>query len=279
MAKSHAIYAGSHQVESNHIAREMQRTYDQYYSSSGYRKRYPRPNAATLDYLLAHGARDAELILDFGCGNGRYSLALLAHSKAKLTAYDISAPSLTEFASNLKNTPYRERVTFVHDDAFRLGQPASYDLILMLFGVLSHLGDRATRIRTLSRLRGLIREDGHLILSVPSIFRRRPWELFKCALARRLGRAQPPHDEGGNIYFTRNVHGHRLTFFYHLYTLNDLRADLEAAGFAIRHCEAESFLPEWWVTQSSFLRRVDRSLSAWIAPALGYGIRVLAVPT
>ncbi|WP_341317811.1 methyltransferase domain-containing protein [Paraburkholderia sp. IMGN_8] len=265
-------------MQSNQIAREMQRTYDQYFLSSGYSRRYPRPNAATLDYLLANGAREAGRILDFGCGNGRYSLALLAHSEANLIAYDISASSLIEFEGNLMNTPYRERVTFVYDDLSGLSHARPYDLILMLFGVLSHLGDRTTRIATLSRLRALVREDGRVILSVPSILRRRPRELFKCALARRLGRAQPPLNERGNICFTRQVDGHQLTFFYHLYALKDLRDELAAAGFAIRHCEAESVLPEWWVTQSRILGRVDRWLAAWIAPVLGYGIRVLAVP-
>ncbi|HEV3105681.1 MAG TPA: class I SAM-dependent methyltransferase [Trinickia sp.] len=266
-------------MEPNEIASEMQRTYDQYFQSESYRHRYPRPNAATLAYLIRNGACEAGRILDFGCGNGRYSLALLAHSRALVTAYDISLASLLEFDRSLNETPYRDRVTFVHDDLFGLGPASSCDLILMLFGVLSHLGDRATRIKALSRLRGLIREDGRLVLSVPSIYRRRPWELVKCALARRLGRAQPPLNEGGNIYFMRHAYGHRLTFFYHLYTLEDLRADLAAAGFAIQHCEAESILPESWVTRSDFLARLDAHLSAWISPALGYGIRVLAVPT
>jgi SAM-dependent methyltransferase len=266
-------------LDPNQIASEMQRTYDQYFHSEGYRHRYPRPNTTTLAYLLKHGGRDAERILDFGCGNGRYSLALLAQSNAHVTGYDISLASLLEFDLNLKHTPFRDRVTLVHDDLPALGETCSYDLILMLFGVLSHLGDRATRIKTLARLRRLIRENGHLILSVPSIYRRRPLELLKSVLQRRSGSAPPPLDEPGNIYFTRYAHGHQLTFFYHLYTLDDLRADLAAAGFTIRHCEAESILPEWWVTQSDVVARLDARLSARIAPSLGYGIRVMAVPT
>ena len=265
-------------MASNQITKDMQRTYDAYFRSSGYRNRYPQPNAATLDYLLAYGARDATEILDFGCGNGRYGLAVLAHSAANLTAFDISACSLAEFKEHLDGTPYRERVTFVYDDWPGLGKPATYDLILMLFGVLSHIGDRTARVQTLRGLRDLVRDEGRLILSVPSIFRRRPWELFKCALARRLGRALPPHDESGNIYFTRKVQGDRLCFFYHLYRLKDLRSELAEAGFAIRHCEAESVMPEWWVARSKHLHGLDRLISSWIPPALGYGIRVLAVP-
>ncbi|CAB3761807.1 hypothetical protein LMG29739_03723 [Paraburkholderia solisilvae] len=263
---------------SGRIAHEMRRTYDQYFSNDGYRRRYPRPNAGTLDHLLSNGARTATRILDFGCGNGRYSLALLEHSHAQLTAYDISAASLAEFQRNLAGTALQDRVTLVHDDLAKLGAPASYDLILMLFGVLSHIGARAARIEMLARLRGLLRDDGRLILSVPSVYRRRPWELLKCALARRLRRAAAPQDEAGNIEFTRHVGGHRLTFFYHLYTLNELRTELAAAGFAVREFEAESVLPEWCVTQWNIVRRIDQCIAARIAPALGYGIRVLAVP-
>jgi SAM-dependent methyltransferase len=260
------------------VAGQMKSTYDRYFLSSGYQQRYPRPNVGTLDFLLENGARNADCILDFGCGNGRYSLALLEHSQATLTAYDISAPSLAEFESRLRDTPYRERVTFVHDDWKCLEETESPDLILMLFGVLSHIGDSSARIETLSRLRRLIREDGRLILSVPSVFRRRPGDMLKSTFARRLGLAKAPLNESGNIYFTREVNGDLLTFFYHLYTLKRLRAELAAAGFAIRHCEAESVLPEWLLMRSKLLCAVDHALSAWIPPELGYGIRVLATP-
>ena len=265
-------------LQLDHIASEMKSTYDRYFISSGYSQRYPRPNVGTLDFLLAHGARDAGCILDFGCGNGRYSLALLAHTKATVTAYDISSPSLAEFENLLQGSPYRERVTFVHDDWDRLEETGPHDLIVMLFGVLSHLGDSAARIEILSRLRRLMREDGRLILSVPSAFRRRPWDQLRSMLARRMGRAQPPLNEAGNIYFTRQVNGDNLTFFYHLYTLKRLQAELAAAGFAIRRCEAESVLPEWLLMRSNVLQSIDRTLSGWIPPSLGYGIRMLATP-
>jgi SAM-dependent methyltransferase len=265
-------------MKSDHIAKEMQQTYDLYFSRDGYRRRYPRPNAATLDYLLLNGARDATHILDFGCGNGRYSLALLAQSDAALTAYDISAASLGEFHRNLMGTSFAGRVVLIHDDLSALGEPASYDLVIMLFGVLSHVGPRSARVEALAQLRRLIRTDGRLIISVPSVYRRRPWELFKAAVARRLGQARPPLDEAGNISFTRHVEGQALTFFYHLYRLGELRAELAEAGFRLLECEAESVLPEWCVTQWPIACRADQWLAARISPALGYGMRILAVP-
>ncbi|WP_162877992.1 class I SAM-dependent methyltransferase [Trinickia diaoshuihuensis] len=265
-------------MKPNLIADAMADTYDRYVRNDGYSARYPRPNPSTLDYLLRNGAADAERILDFGCGNGRYALALLERCHADITAYDISAASLAQFEDQLSRTPFGPRVRLVHGNWSRLGRSPRYDMILMLFGVLSHLGDRATRIAALKRMRGLIGANGRLIVSVPSVLRRRPRELLKWSLARRMQVALPPLSEHGNIYFTRHVGGQPLTFFYHLYSPKRLSGELAAAGFAVQACEAESLLPEWWVAQSRALSGLDRLAARLLPPALGYGIRVLAVP-
>ncbi|WP_176992745.1 bifunctional 2-polyprenyl-6-hydroxyphenol methylase/3-demethylubiquinol 3-O-methyltransferase UbiG [Collimonas sp. OK242] len=265
-------------IDTNDISRTMQETYDHYFLSDGYRRRYPEPNVATMTYLLEKGLAGVDQILDFGCGNGRYSLALLEKSQAHLTAYDISAASLTEFESRLRTTSHRERVTFVYDDLDGLNKYAYYDAILMLFGVLSHVVERNLRLQTLHKMRSLIRADGKLILSVPSVFRRRPWELFKYGLARTLGHARPPQNEAGNIRFTRRIQRRNLTFFYHLYSLRTLREELAEAGFAISEWQPESVFPEWLVTQSSLMRCIDQRLCSWIPAELGYGMRVLANP-
>jgi cyclopropane fatty-acyl-phospholipid synthase-like methyltransferase len=265
-------------IDACDIHKTMQETYDHYFASDGYRQRYPQPNAATMAFLMRHGIAQAKHILDFGCGNGRYSFALLEQSQASLTAYDISEHSLAEFAQRLAGTPYGERVTFAHGDVRDLGEQARYDVVLLLFGVLSHVGAKQQRLATLRLLHSTMPAEGRLMLSVPSIWRRRPWDLFKFALARRLGYARAPQDEAGNIYFRRRIAGRFLTFFYHLYSLRSLRAELAQAGFWVCDCEPESVLPEWWVTQSAWLGRLDRWLCAWVPAGFGYGIRVLAVP-
>ncbi|WP_158244254.1 class I SAM-dependent methyltransferase [Trinickia dabaoshanensis] len=265
-------------MKPNLIAKDMADTYDRYFQNDGYRARYPRPNPATLEYLLRNGAADAERILDFGCGNGRYALALLARSNAEITAYDISAASLAQFENALSHTPFGERVRLIHGNWSRLGRSPRYDMILMLFGVLSHLGDRATRVAALKRMRGLLGAHGRLVVSVPSALRRRPRELLKWSLARRMHVALPPLSESGNIYFTRHIDGQPLTFFYHLYSPRQLRGELSEAGYAVQACEAESLLPEWWIAQSRALSGLDRLAARILPPAFGYGIRALAVP-
>ena len=257
----------------------MRATYDHYYSSAGYRQRYPEPNQATLEYLMAHGAGSAANILDFGCGNGRYAMALLGRSQARITGYDISPASLAEFAALLQLTPYRERVALVDGEVGNLRPEEPYDLVLMLFGVLSHVGARAERIKVLRRLRALMKAEGKLILSVPSVYRRRPLELLEFSVRRRLGRAGPPQDEAGNIFFSRAISGKPLQFFYHLYSPADLRDDLAQAGFKVAECRPESLLPEWLVTQSTLARRLDKLVLPILPAALGYGIRVVAYPS
>lgn len=267
-------------MNTDEFAKAMRRTYDLYFLGGDYRRRYPRPNAATLACVLTNGGRDAQRILDFGCGDGRYCMALLERTRAHVTAYDISASSLIALNARLSGTPLRGRVSLAGTDMSQLLQTyaAPYDVVLMLFGVLSLIGDRAARIESLSQLRRLTADDGRLVISVPSIARRRPLELLRHAWARRQRRARPPLDEGGNIRFTREVGGKPLTFFYHLYGVRDLREELSRAGYAVLRCEAESLLPEWCVTQSRMLGWLDRNLCRRLPAVLGYGIRIVAVP-
>ncbi len=256
----------------------MAAVYDHYYSVKAYERRYPQPNASTLRFLLRHGAGQARQILDFGCGNGRYAMALLERSDAELTGYDISGAALREFAARLGQGPLAERTRLIQGGLETLERSERYDLVVMLFGVLSHVGDRGARVKVLRRLRALIAPTGRLVLSVPSRWRRRPLELARDSLRRAVGLGQADLAEPGSIVFSRRVAGVAQDFFYHLYSVRSLRAELEEAGWRAIAVEAESVLPEWLVTQHPTLGRLD----AWIARALpaglGYGIRVACAP-
>lgn len=260
------------------IAAAMAALYDDYYTSHDYRRRYPRPNRATLEFLLRNGAAAAERVLDYGCGNGRYALPLLQQTRAHVTGYDISQAAIAEFASYLAGQPLAERA------ALRCGEPeilegtGSYDLILLLFGVLSHVGDRSARVAALRRMRRLTSPGGRLILTVPSVFRRRPLELARAQLRRLSGRAIGVQQEPGNVFFTRTIAAGQHRFFYHLYSVKNLRDELGEAGFALRQVSAESLFPEWMVTQFGGLGRLDAVLLPLLPASLGYGIRAVATP-
>jgi SAM-dependent methyltransferase len=260
------------------VTAAMTETYDHYYASDEYRLRYPVPNYATLDYVMTRGASRGTNILDFGCGNGRYGMALLERTQASITGYDISRASLAEFEAVLQRTSYRDRVTLIHGELEKLDHVKPHDVVLMLFGVLSHIGTRAKRLDALRKIRSLITPNGKLILSVPSIYRRRPMELLKFWVQRRLGLARAPQNEPGNIFFSRAIHGKPVVFFYHLYSVRRLREELALSGFKISECAPESFLPEWLVTQSPLAHRLDSLVLRILPASLGYGIRVTADP-
>jgi len=261
------------------IAAEMAELYDHYFTSHEYDHRYPKPNQSTLKFLFEQGAKDAQDILDYGCGSGRYALPLLQTTQSRLTCFDISSAAIAELSRFIQGHPSADRVRLVAGNAEKLNSQGDYDLVIMLFGVLSHIGDRTARLAALHQLRNLMRPEGRLILSVPSIFRRRPFELLKAKLLRATGLARRAQKESGNILFTRNIDKGPRQFFYHLYSVADLRAELLEAGFRITALAPESLLPEWMVTQSSWLGKVDEGLLPLLPAALGYGIRAVAVPT
>ena len=79
-----------------------------------------------------------------------------------------------------------------------------------MFGVLSHVGDKATRMKLLRRLRTFLADSSsRIILSVPNQLRR-----FK----NEDGTFTYDKNEPGNITYSRTYKGTELTFFYHLYT-------------------------------------------------------------
>jgi SAM-dependent methyltransferase len=255
----------------------MSKVYDYYFSSAAYGQRYPAPNRSTLDFILEQGAREAANILDVGCGNGRYAMSLLDESNARITGCDISSASLNEFACRLQHRVEAKRVELVHGSIDSLGKDRHFDLILMMFGVLAHIGGRRERINMLRAACELLAPRGRLILSVPNLYRRRPGDLLKALAARAFARPVPGDTvEPGDIHFTRCIAGRKLTFFYHLYSVSELRGELADAGFQTTQCRAESFLPEWLITQYRCAAAFDRLIQPYIPAALGYGICIAA---
>ncbi len=250
----------------------MRSLYDEYFASQDYARRYPRPNAGTLDFLWRHGVARARQVLDLGCGNGRYAIPVLEAGASSLVGCDISRAAIEQFAHQLAGHPAQARARLVVGGLESLSPHERFDRVLMLFGVLSHVGPGPDRVALLRRLRDRMTADGALVLSVPSVWRRRPGAVMRSLLCDR-------GPDLGDIRFCRRIAGRDQTFFYHLYTLRGLRRELAQAGWRLVACEAESLLPEWLVTQSRALGWLDRRLQPVLPAALGYGIRVLARPT
>jgi SAM-dependent methyltransferase len=259
------------------VTQAMRSLYDHYFACHDYDRRYPTPNRRTLAFALSQGAGQAQHILDFGCGSGRYALPLLRMTAAQVTGYDISAQALAEFQAHVQQAGLTGRARALGTTLAALDGAGDYDLVVMLFGVLSHTGTQTQRIGTLREVRALMRPGARLVLSVPNIWRRRPMDVLRAAWLRRRGRVSPELAEPGSLWFSRVLGGQRRTFFYHLYSPAQLSDELRQAGFELVDLQAESLLPEWLITQRRWLGRWDAALSRWLPPAWGYGLMAAAV--
>ncbi len=252
--------------------------YESYFATGLYDSRYPAPNEDTLRTVLhLIGPRKAR-VLDFGCGSGRYAGLLAERSSAEILAYDTSPTALAMLKARLGRHVSSGRLVPVGGDldelARQVRRDGPLDLVLLLFGVLGHVAGREARVRLLSRLGQFLRPDGALVLSVPNVRRRfRPEQARSDELVHR-GELEP-----GDVLYTRTAaDGSRIPMFYHLYTLAELRQDLDAAAYGIASLRAESVLPERTIVASRPLAMLDR-LARWVTPtSLGYGLLAVARP-
>jgi SAM-dependent methyltransferase len=245
--------------------------YNDYFASQYYEERYPRANPATLAFLRQHGVDDAANVLDVGCGNGRYGLALLDSISGRLVGCDISEVAITAFRSRLSGHPGRERVRLLVGDIGTVSPEARFDRILMMFGVLSHVGPREARVESLRQLRVRAHASSRLLLTVPSVWRRMPRELL-----RSLWTAD--RDTWGDVSYQRPIYSQLQTFHYHLYSVARLRRELAEGGWRLEVVEAESILTETQVCHSQWAARLDALLRHMVPAALGYGLRAMASP-
>lgn len=256
---------------------DLAATYDLYFACGDYERRYPAPNPATLVWLRKHGLHHARSMLDLGCGNGRYALALLGPACESLTGCDPSRVGLAQFRSSLQSHPLGSRVRLVHGGAETLTPENRFDVFLLLFGVLGLIGDRASRVRVLKALRGKCLPEARLALTVPSAWRRFPGARL------RAWRESLQHTEsapsGRDIRFWRHFRGQAHAFHYHLFVPSGLREELAEAGWRLVLLEAERVLSESLVCRWTWLAAADRFLRQITPARLGYGMRAIAVPT
>lgn len=118
-----------------------------------------------LRYINEHLGRNAISILDIGCGSGSISL-YLANKGHSVTGLDISENAIQACKKgadklNLKN------VKFIRENFSKTNLPKNaYDMVIFT-EVIEHIKDDALAIKTISKI---LREEGILILSTPSIY-------------------------------------------------------------------------------------------------------------
>src|SRR5262252_2383140 len=236
--------------------------YRKYSSSGDYEKRYPRANHLTLEALLeAIHSKTAPTnkILDFGCGSGRYTEPLAPYCKT-VVAYDPcpEAINLLKKRSQRNITPSQDLGHVLH--------AGPYDIVVCIFGVLSHIPERQARLDTLRFLHECLAPDGLLLVSVPNRLRRFYKE--QCDSAFKRG------DFSGRIEYRRRCVGQSMP--YYLYTATSLRGELEECGFSVDSINAESLLPEKCLTNSDSVLELEKTVLKIIPSWLGYGLLAIA---
>ena len=253
--------------------------YHAYYTSGLYQDRYPTANPLVLRTILdTYEPNDLPYkanILDYGCGDGRYMLPLFHTTKANLIGYDVCQSAVSALQTKLRNGPstYNRISLFaneelLHDD---LNGRDGMDMILMLFGVLSHVQTKEQRHGLLKKLRCQLRaHTGVLILSVPNRLRRFPLLQLRQALSDFN-----EHDDG-DITDIRRKGNQPISLFYHLYTEQEITQDLNAAGYVVESVSAESILPEAWILKKQWIYRLDQLLCRLLPASFGYGLLIKA---
>lgn len=259
---------------------DLRESYDHYYATGLYARRYPRPNRHVFglirDELGAGGGR----VLDFGCGCGRYAVPLARRAGVSVFAYDVSPVAIRELGRRCEEEaradgpPQPERLSgSLEDLAVRLEGESGFDLVMLLFGVLGHIAGRARRIALLRLLRARLRPGGRLIASVPN--RTRRFHREQRAAERWAARNAL---EPGDIRYKRCSGGAAITFYYHLFSPAEFRDELAEAGFVVSRLLPESVLSERAVVSSPTCAAADALLRRIVPLSLAYGFVAVARP-
>jgi len=254
---------------------KIEKIYDGYYGSEYYSSRYPVCNLKSLSCIL-ESIEDTSCatVLDYGCGNGRYAIPILRKTNAEICLFDISSVAMKQLDKLLSRDDEKRILERCHDIC-RLSKN-NYDLIICMFGVLSHIPLRNKRLSILQMFYNKLSQEGKLILSVPNKYRRLIFSQFKHSLRRLFGSPEYPATETRDIIYGRKIDGTKEKIFYHLYSKNGLISDLNDAGFCIKSIMPESILPEKMVVSSDLLRKIDALLLKILPTSLGYGFLVVA---
>ncbi|MEO8562801.1 MAG: class I SAM-dependent methyltransferase [bacterium] len=108
-------------------------------------------------------------VLEVGCGTGRLTLPL-ARAGHEVTGIDLSPAMLARAREKLAAEPpeIRARVTLLETDARRmeLSTTPAFDLAIVPFRVMQHLGAIEDQLEVLARVRERLRPGGRLVFDV-----------------------------------------------------------------------------------------------------------------
>ncbi|MEP1613553.1 MAG: class I SAM-dependent methyltransferase [Roseobacter sp.] len=241
-----------------------QASYQLYFDSGLYDKRYPSPNQTMWRWIETF-VSPSKAVLDFGCGSGRYLLRLRGRV-ARAIGFDVSHAALK--AMHERGRDWSE-LSVIGPDADLLDahiqSQGSVDLVLCLFGVLGHITERDARAEALLRMRRALKPStGRLLISVPN-------------QARRFRSEQAQNGGDNKVCYQRQTDdGGVVVLNYQLFDPEMLISELAQAGFNLHRIGCESILPESWLLHNPVLRWFDGLIAPLCPARWGYGIYAVA---
>ena len=208
-------------------------------------------------------------------------MPFLHATNAFVCAYEISADAcktleLQAAAAGIGN----QRLLITADlEAVRAAGP--YDLVVALFGVLSHIEGKENRIDILGAIRSVLSREGLLLLTVPHALRRFPLHASSegrggqgsSGSARAQARRYFP--SARPVIYRHHLENEAMPFPYYLFSRRELVAELSAAGFALEVLESDSILPERRLVRRPALAPVEDVLCRLLPSWAGYGLRAI----
>jgi SAM-dependent methyltransferase len=195
-------------------------------------------------------------------------------------AYDISVAACEALELHATAAGVaRQRLLVTPDlDAARAAGP--YDLVISLFGVLSHIEGAENRIKVLNSIRSVLTPDGLLLLTVPNALRRFP--LHASSDDHNISSAFPVRvysrrcfPSARPVTYRHHLHNEERLFHYYLFSRRELTTELSTAGFTLKTLESDGILPERMLVRSPLLTPADDFLCRLIPSWAGYGLRAI----
>jgi ubiquinone/menaquinone biosynthesis C-methylase UbiE len=187
------------------------RTYDRIAEAFAATREHPWPEVT--EFL---DGRTAEVALDLGCGNGRHA-GPLAERAGVVLAVDLSRELLDVARERARERGYADALAAVQADAATLPlRDGTVDLAVYV-AALHHLRPRSRRVRSLDELARVLAPGARALVSAWSVTHDR----FDA-------------EAGFDTHLDWTLpDGERVPRFYHVYDLDEFRADLAASALSV----------------------------------------------
>ncbi len=129
--------------------KEFAKYYDRFYKNKDYEKEVG---------FLMNFIKEGDEIIDIGCGTGIHA-SLIFQKGFYVDCLDLNDEMLEVAKTRLKSNFYSQNILDINIDK-------KYDVIISMFAVLNHLKSVDELEKCLSNLRGILKDDGKIIIDL-----------------------------------------------------------------------------------------------------------------